>query len=47
MRNEGWGLHHISFYTRIKSARHLSQGLTKKNKQAGEGLCGELCWGGL
>ena len=36
MRIEGRGLSLISFYTRIKSPHHLSQGLTKK-KQAGRG----------
>ena len=46
MRTEGWGLYMISFFTRIKSPHHLSQGLTKKKKQAGEGLCGGTLCGG-
>ena len=35
MRTEGWGLHVVSFYTRIKSPHHYSQGLTKKKNNRG------------
>ena len=45
MRTEGRGLSLISFYTRIKSPHHFSQGLTKKIiiiRRQGRGCVGEI-----